>query len=172
MKKLLILSAFVVPVFLASCGGGQPKTESESASSEVVSGTDEHANHADAAEVAVQVVSNDQMKFDLSEIKVKAGEKVVLTLKNEGTLPKESMGHNLVILKPGTDMADYAMKAINSKDTEYIPSSEEGSVVAHTKLLGPGESDTITFTLEKGEYEFLCSFPGHYSLMRGKIIVE
>ena len=112
------------------------------------------------------------MKFDLSEIKVKAGEQVTLTLKNAGTMPKEAMGHNLVVLTPGTNVEEFAQTAMNAKANDYIPESLSSSIVAHTKLLGPNESDTITFTLEKGEYEFICSFPGHYASMRGKIIVE
>jgi azurin len=38
-------------------------------------------------------------------------------------------------------------------------------VLAHTKLLGPAETDTVTFTAPyvAGDYLYLCSFPGHYS---------
>jgi azurin len=45
--------------------------------------------------------------------------------------------------------------------------------VAHTKLIGGGESDTINFTItEPGTYDYICSFPGHLALMKGKLIVE
>lgn len=123
-----------------------------------------------SAAKTVVINSNDQMRFDKSEIRVKAGEKIKLTLNHTGKLPKTAMGHNFVLLEKGVDMADFAMKAMNAKDREYIPAK---GVIAHTKLIGGGESTTIEFTAPaKGTYEFLCSFPGHYAMMKGKFIVE
>lgn len=125
------------------------------------------------AEESVAVIvlsSNDQMRFDMSEIMVKAGQKVKLTLKHTGKLPKTAMGHNFVLLAAGTDMAAFAQEAMKASDNEYIPAK---NVLAHTKLIGGGESTTIEFTApKKGTYDFICSFPGHYSLMKGKFIVE
>lgn len=114
--------------------------------------------------------SDDQMKFDTSEIKVKAGEKIKLTLNHTGKLPKNVMGHNFVLLTQGTDVAEFSQLAMNEKDNEYIPSN---GVIAHTKLIGGGESTTMEFTApKKGSYDFVCSFPGHYAMMKGKFIVE
>jgi azurin len=80
------------------------------------------------------------------------------------------MGHNFVLLTKGTDIAKFATAAMNAKATEYIPSK---GVIAHTKLIGGGESTTIKFTVSaKGTYDFICSFPGHYAMMKGKFIVE
>lgn len=127
------------------------------------------------AEVSVPVRtiilnSNDQMKFDKTEIRVKAGEKIKLTLNHTGKLPKNAMGHNFVLLEKGTDVPKFATAAMNNKDTEYIPAD---GVLAHTKLIGGGESTTIEFTVPaKGTYDFICSFPGHYAMMKGKFIVE
>lgn len=114
--------------------------------------------------------SNDQMKFDKTEIRVKAGEKIKLTLNHTGKLPKTAMGHNFVLLAKGTDIAKFATAAMDSKATQYIPAK---GVLAHTKLIGGGESTTIEFTVPaKGVYDFICSFPGHYAMMKGKFIVE
>ncbi len=127
-----------------------------------------------AANMDTEVVieGNDQMRFNLSEIKVKAGETVTLTLKHTGKLPKAAMGHNWVLLAAGTDVKAFATEAMKARDNEYIP---EGSdlVLAHTALIGGGEEVTIEFTAPAaGEYDFICSFPGHYALMKGKLIVE
>lgn len=120
----------------------------------------------------VVVNSNDAMKFDVSEIKVKAGEEIKLTLNHTGKLGKDVMGHNFVVLAQGTDVQAFANSAIQAKANDYIPEGND-SVLAHTKVIGGGESDTITFTLkEKGTYEFICSFPGHSFMMKGVIIVE
>ena len=113
------------------------------------------------------------MKFDVKEITVYAGQEVTLTLNHVGKATKAVMGHNLVILQHGADMADFAAKAAKPDAVDHIPAGSEGDIIAHTKMLGGGESDTITFTApEKGEYDFLCSFPGHYAMMKGKFIVK
>ncbi len=122
---------------------------------------------------ALVLNANDAMQFDKKEFKVKAGQKVKLTLKHTGKFAKQAMGHNFVLLKPGTDLQAFASKANMAASTEYIPKSEATSIVAHTKLLGGGETDTIEFTApKKGTYTYICSFPGHYGIMQGKFIVE
>lgn len=114
--------------------------------------------------------ANDQMRFDTNEIKVKAGEKVKITLNHTGKLPKNVMGHNFVLLTKGTDVATFATAAMNEKGNDYIPST---GVITHTKVIGGGESTTIEFMApKKGTYDFICSFPGHYAMMKGKFIVE
>ena len=139
-----------------------------------VNSTDVITTSDTAANVVTEVVleSNDQMKFNLSEIKVEAGTTVKLTLKHVGKLPKQAMGHNFVLLKKGVEMKDFAMTAMKARDNDYIPESTD-QIIAHTKIIGGGESVTIEFEApEKGEYTFICSFPGHYALMNGKFIVE
>lgn len=128
----------------------------------------------DAEAVAtVTVNAGDEMKFDLSEFKVKAGQTVKLTLHHTGKMSKNAMGHNFVILNHGVSLTDFATKAIGASTTDYVPASSASDIIAHTKLLGGGESDTIEFTAPaKGNYEFLCSFPGHSALMKGVMIVE
>lgn len=167
MKKQFKTSIFTVICMLAlsACGGDTKKEET----AEPVVATEAAATTG----TTLEIEANDQMKFNLSELKAVAGQEITLVLKNVGKMDKTVMGHNLIILKPGTDVAEYAKKAMAAKDTDYVPASESESVIAHTKLTGAGESDTITFTIpEKGTYDFICSFPGHYALMKGKLIVE
>lgn len=123
----------------------------------------------------VEIHATDNMKFDLSEIRVAPGQKIQVTLKNIGTMPKESMGHNFVVLTKGADMNAFLMAAATQARNDYVPTEFAAKVIAHTKLLGPGESDTITFKApsEAGNYDFLCSFPGHaLAGMKGLLIVE
>lgn len=121
----------------------------------------------------ISLEGNDMMQFNQTEFKVAAGQLVTLTLKHTGKMEKTAMGHNFVLLKQGTDLVAFSKKAMEAVDNEYIPKGEIASILAHTKLLGGGESDTITFTVtEKGTYDFICSFPGHVSMMKGKLIVE
>ncbi|SYZ72233.1 Azurin [Candidatus Zixiibacteriota bacterium] len=123
--------------------------------------------------VRLEITGNDQMRYNEKELRVKAGDVVVLTMKHVGQMPKTVMGHNWVLLKHGVDMASFAQDAMQAKATDYIPAARSGDIIAHTKLLGGGESDTITFDAPaQGTYTFLCSFPGHYGTMNGLFIVE
>ena len=121
----------------------------------------------------VHVTANDQMRFSAGVINVKAGEPVTIELKNIGTLAKEAMGHNLVVLKPGTDPMSFAMKAVSAKATDYLPADGADQIIAHTKLLGPGESDTLKVaSIAPGTYPFVCTFPGHAAIMKGQLVVQ
>ena len=111
------------------------------------------------------------MQFDKKILRVKKGEKITLTLQHTGTMSKNVMGHNFVLLQQGTDIIQFARKAMKAKDTEYIPEGDD--VIAYTKLIGGGEKVTITFDAPApGTYDYICSFPAHYTLMKGKLIVE
>jgi azurin len=136
-------------------------------------------NESGAKDKAVQEVvisGNDTMQFDVKSFEVKAGSKVKLTLKNVGQIPKIAMGHNLVVLKKGITAVAFGQKALGAgaNPTNALPESLKGEVIAATKLLGPAESDTIEFTAPKepGSYEYVCTFPGHFALMRGIMTVK
>ncbi|BCU76570.1 azurin [Luteolibacter sp. LG18] len=128
----------------------------------------------DAAKV--ELTGNDAMQFSSKAFEVTAGQSVSLTFKHIGQLPKTAMGHNVVILKAGTAIPAFATKAMTAKDTDYIPADAESKalIIAHTKTIGGGESDTITFTAptEAGSYPFLCTFPGHFAVMQGVMTVK
>jgi len=83
------------------------------------------------------------------------------------------MGHNFVILKPGNDPMQFAMKGIAAKATDYVADEVKDQVIAKTKIVGGGESDTIEVTLPgPGEYPFVCTFPGHAGLMKGTLVAK
>ena len=128
---------------------------------------------ADATKVTI--TGNDTMQFDLKTFEAKAGEKVELTFKNIGKIPKIAMGHNLVILKKGVSAIAFGQKAMGAgaNATNALPDSVKGDTIAATKLLGPAESETITFTApDAGDYEYVCTFPGHFAMMRGVMKVK
>ena len=123
----------------------------------------------------VTITGNDTMQFDLKTFEAKAGEKVELTFKNIGKIPKIAMGHNLVILKNGISAIAFGQKAMGAgaNATNALPDSVKGDTIAATKLLGPAESETITFTApDAGDYEYVCTFPGHFAMMRGVMKVK
>ena len=171
MKKLFStpVLAFAVLATLASCGGKGGNSNQSTTTEELYP---ESVVSEEPTSNELHIESNDQMQYTTTKLKATTG-KITLTLKHIGKMEKTVMGHNLVILKPGTDPAAFALKAADAKDTDYIPASEKTSIIAHTKVIGGGESDTIEFAIsEKGTYDFICSFPGHYAIMEGKLIVE
>lgn len=127
------------------------------------------------ADVEVTIEGNDTMQFDKKEFTVKEGQTVALTFKNVGKLPKAAMGHNVVILKTGTVVPTFAMDCMANAQTTGLPNKPElkEQVVAATKILGPGEEETVTFTAPAaGKYDYICTFTGHFGVMKGVMTVE
>jgi azurin len=134
------------------------------------------ASSASASAVAtLEFTANDSMKFNLTRAEVRAGQQVKVILTNIGNMPKAAMGHNWVLLQKGSDTKAYVDAAVGAAATDYLPAAFSGQVLAHTKMLGPKQTDEITFTAptEPGEYPFLCSFPAHYVAgMKGVLVVK
>jgi|SRR5690625_541580 len=181
MKKLIPLTIACAAFLFASCGGGNSNqgntTGSESStetSTEATAPAEETtAANEDQASNTIELTGNDQMKYNKTEFTVKAGEPITLTLKNIGELPAAAMSHDAVILKPGSDVTAFGQAATQAREIEKMSDDLKDEIIAQTKMLGPGEEDEITFTLdEPGEYPFLCTFPGHYATMQGTITAE
>ena len=122
-------------------------------------------------EFTVRAVGNTmaEMKFDIPNITAKEGSKVKITLINESIDP--AMIHNIVFIKYGT-RKEIAMEAIQSgMSTKYIPNNN--NVIAGSDLANPGETIILEFDApKKGNYEFLCTYPGHSEMMRGYFFVK
>lgn len=164
-----VLSAIIILAVLVSCGGDKKKEEDASNKIQI---KEAETTKTDDNVANIVITGNDLMQFSLKEIKVKAGQKVKITLRHIGKLNKDMMGHNVVILKPGVDMAEFASLASTEKANDYIPADSQ-DVIAHTKLIGGGETTSIEFDAPAvGTYTFICSFPAHFAMMNGKFIVE
>lgn len=124
----------------------------------------------------ITISGNDTMQFDVKNFDVNAGKKVKITFKNIGKLPKIAMGHNLVLLKKGVSAIAFGQKALGAgaNAVNPLPDSLKEDVIANTQLLGPGEEEIVSFTApkEKGAYEYVCTFPGHFAMMRGTMTVK
>jgi azurin len=166
--KLPLLIATFLTAFIAS-GCGQKDSSAASAGSPAA------ATAPAAGPRSVELTAGDNMKFNLASIEAKPGEEIKVTLTNIGTLPKEAMGHNWVLLKKGSDAGAFSAAAMTAKDTDYIPAALKDQIIAHTQTLGPRKSDEVTFKAptEPGEYPFLCTFPAHYPAgMKGVLVVK
>ena len=169
MKKYLVFPLLAGVLALAGCGKKEEAATTASAAPAPA------AAPAAPAVAIIEITANDSMKFNQTRFEVTAGQEVKLTLTNLGTMPKVAMGHNFVLLHKGADIKAFTDAAIMAAATDYVPAALADQVIAHTKLLGPKQSDEITFKAptEPGEYPFLCSFPAHYlSGMKGVIVVK
>lgn len=126
-----------------------------------------------ASGCSTTIEGNDAMQFNQKSIVVPATcKQFTIELKHVGKLPKAAMGHNVVVSstadEPGV-IADGAKAGIASN---YVKPGDT-RVIAHTPIIGGGESASTTFkvdALKPGQdYSFFCSFPGHAALMKGTI---
>ncbi len=133
------------------------------------------ASPAFAATCNVEIAGNDAMKFDKTSIDVpQSCKQFTVKLTHPGKLPKSSMGHNWVLSK-ASDVQGIAADGIPAGLEKNYLKPGDTRVIAHTKVIGGGETDSVTFDTSKlkaGEnYAFFCSFPGHAALMKGTVAV-
>lgn len=126
---------------------------------------------SNAKKVVIKTITN-EMKYDVTKFEVKAGEQVELVLENP-----DFMQHNLIITKPGKKetvgaAADKMAADPNASELNYVPQTND--VLYATPLLNPNDTYSLKFTAPStpGEYPFICTFPGHWRIMQGVMIVK
>ena len=118
-------------------------------------------------ELEIGAVAN-TMTFDKTSLTVPAGAEVHLLLKD--AKPGVLM-HNWVLVKPGTEAAVAAAGLPAGPAGNYVTAGPD--VLAFTALAKPGGSSEVTFQAPPpGSYPYICSFPGHYLLMKGTLVVS
>ena len=122
---------------------------------------------------ATTINANDVMQYDVGSITVPAScTQFTITLHHVGQLAEAAMGHNVVIAK-AADVAAIASDGMAAGvDAQYVK-PDDARVVAHTDMIGGGETTSVTFDVAKissgGPFQFFCSFPGHSAIMKGEI---
>ena len=120
----------------------------------------------------LKVAAGKNLTYSTRLLRAKAGERVQLTFTNPDVVP-----HNWVLVKPGTLAAvgDLANKLVADPEAvlrQYVPQTAD--VIAYTDIVPPQQSHEIWFDAprEKGRYPYLCTFPGHWMVMNGELVVE
>lgn len=126
------------------------------------------------AQRVIEIKGVDQMKFSVESITAKPGEKLTVKLYVDTKLPPAAMSHNFVLLKKGVDLRAYAMASAKHKDNDYLDPSKQDQVIAATKMGTGGQTVEVTFDAptEPGDYEYVCTFPGHFMKMKGILTVK
>jgi azurin len=123
----------------------------------------------------IAITGTDTMKFSVTAIQARRGEKLRIVLTTVGKMPKIAMAHNFVLLDKDANVDAFIQAAVMARATDFIPPAQKGDVLAATGLAGATEKVEVTFEAPKvpGKYPFVCSFPGHYALgMRGVLTVK
>lgn len=133
--------------------------------------TAEEASDPNAQIIQIKAV-REALQFDKKEFTVKAGQPVEIVFENP-----DAMQHNMVIGKPKSldiigAAADKMITAKDGADKNYVPSIAQ--IVAATPLVNPDQTFRLKFTApgQKGNYPFVCTFPGHWRVMNGIMKVE
>jgi azurin len=124
---------------------------------------------AQHVELQLATVAN-TMAFDKTKLSVPSGAEVHLTIKNNATMA--TLPHNWVLVKPGTE-ASVAAAGLKLGDPAGYFDVRDKDALAHTPMAKPGESTEVTFTAptEPGDYPYICTYPGHYMMMKGVLTV-
>jgi azurin len=122
------------------------------------------------------ISGNDAIQYDKKQLTITSDcTQVELTLTHAGKLPAQSMGHDWVLVK-AEDLAAVANDGLTAGLANGYVKAGDTRVIAHTKVVGGGESTSVTFptsALKKGQaYKYLCTFPGHNALMNGDFIIQ
>ena len=168
MKKMKKITIILSMPLLISCGSSETndkKTINENPNAVLV---DSEKKWEEFTVLAVGNTMSD-MKFNVKNITVKEGSWVRIKLINEGI--DAAMLHNIVVINYGT-RKEVAMESINAgPDKKYV--ADNNNVIAFSDLANPGETVILEFKApDKGNYEFLCTYPGHSEMMRGYFFVK
>ncbi len=130
---------------------------------------------AHAGNCSIDLKGDDAMKFDLSTVTVSASCKAItVNLSHPGKLPAATMGHNVVI-SLASDMQGIANDGLKAGLAGNYVKAGDNRVIAHTTVVGGGGKTSTSFPGSKlkvgGDYEFFCSAPGHWAVMKGKVVV-
>jgi len=120
----------------------------------------------------VQIESRDNLQFSTRTLQATAGETIKLTFSNPDVVP-----HNWALIRPGTleKIGDLTNRLVNDPDAflrHYVPESQD--VICYTDVVEPKGEGAIYFQVPKepGRYPYLCTFPGHWMVMNGELIVK
>jgi azurin len=176
-KQIKIFYVVVIAgiLFSTACGHTEDNTKKESVVTQPADSAETTVPGVDKLPFTdtIHLKAGNEMRFDQELFRIRTGKKIRLTLTNTAAKSNLSMTHNVVVLAKGTDIADFADAVHNAKDEQYVPASVAPLVIAHTGMVAGGDSGEVEFTISKpGVYDYICSFPGHWGTMQGKIVAE
>lgn len=107
------------------------------------------------------------LSYDITEIRAQAGSELTLKYINTSTMP-----HNIVLVNTEGDIRVVGVAALQAYENEYIPEEEMDKIFGYTSLAVPGDTVEVKITVpeEPGSYPYICTYPGHFTQMQGRLI--
>ena len=193
MKKLFPLFIFSLALIVSACSGS---SDQQQQAAEGTSGETETAMEAEGR--TIDVYGIDRMKYVVKDttggvmvgesvevngetyyllegISAETGEELTVKLTTISSLPATAMAHNFVLLEGEADAQEFVNASMKAKDNNYIAPGMTDIILAQTDMVGGGEDTQVSFSAPEtaGDYEYLCSFPGHFAAgMKGILSVE
>lgn len=163
LNRTLTALSFSGALLIAGCGTESPASET--------AGTPAHTAEevVDGVRSLTLTPVGNEMRFAQTEIVASAGETIRIVFNNTATSP--AMRHNVLFVRDEGSIDAVGRAAMDAGDRDFIP--DHPAVIASTPMAAPGETVELTFTVpsEPGDYPFVCTYPGHYMMMRGTLRV-
>ena len=149
----------------------------------------QHAEHAEMAGVTDTALLKDEsvsvsdgdtlvikssgadLSYDITEIRATAGDTFTIEYDNSQSV----MPHNIVFVYSRADIQPVGIASLRASQNDYIPTDEASleKIFGYTELARPGDTVYITITVpEPGTYPYICTYPGHFTMMQGQLISE
>ncbi|MGK7371200.1 MAG: plastocyanin/azurin family copper-binding protein [Candidatus Halalkalibacterium sp. M3_1C_030] len=192
MKKLFPLFIFSLALIVSACSGSSDQQQ------QATEGAEEAETTMEAEGRTIDVYGIDRMKYVVKDttggvmvgesvevngetyymlegISAETGEELTVKLTTISSLPASAMAHNFVLLEGDADAQEFVNASMKAKDNDYIAPNMTDIILAQTEMVGGEESTQVSFSAPEtaGDYEYLCSFPGHFAAgMKGILSVE
>jgi len=110
----------------------------------------------------------DELAYDVVEIRARAGSEITIDFANSSG----GMPHNIVFVNGESDINAVGIAALEASKTDYVPQDEIDRIFGYTAMAGPGETVSVTIQVpaEPGIYPYICTYPGHFTVMQGRLI--
>ncbi len=191
MKFLRYLLPITFMILLVNCSGeSEPDQQEENRNTSAANGA--------ATTQTVEIIGIDNMKYVVEEkksalqtgnavsvegetyyllegITTKADEELTIILTTISNLSAAAMSHNWLLLEQSANPADFARASMTASTNDYVAPDKMNLVIKETGLVAAGETATISFTTpeQADEYEYICTFPAHFTAgMRGILTVR
>ena len=174
MKRINSILSLILISTLVACGGSEKKSAKEQSEKEPQPKeevTPEEPVEKEVVEITLNAVGEamNEIAYDPKSLTVPANSRVKLTFNNKSSA--EGMLHNFVLVELGSgqEIATAGIKA--GQDNDFVP--KDSRIFANTTMTQMGETVTIEFDAPaKGSYHYICTYPGHYPNMIGRLNVE
>lgn len=159
IQTLLLVAALVT----SACSSGAPSITID------IYGLDDMQfgvkDTADYLKTGEEIEVDGERYFLLEAIHAEPGQHLTVNLETISHMNKEAIAHNWVLLSMRANPREFALESQMADDNNYIAPEYEDFVIEHIPVVGNGESTSIEFSLpdSSGNYDFICSFPGHYT---------